>query len=274
MGSGGRGESLLRPDQDNGFILEDHPDTRRPAVDRYFYELADRMTRALDDAGLPLCKGYVMATNPSWRKQLSEWQAQILGWLKKPSIAATTLTDICIDFSHVHGDPALVERLRAFTHKEIPKHHGFLRELEALQFDHDVAITPFRTLKRERLPGQSGHRQVDVKRKGIMPLVEGTRILALAHGVAGTATLERLDGLTAGGHIHSALAEQVRYAFEFLTGLLLRAQISARRAGHTPEAYIAPESLAAPEREQLRAALATAATLRAKVHGDFTAELF
>ena len=41
MGSGGRGESLLFPDQDNGFVLADYPDERHGEIDPWFIELAD-----------------------------------------------------------------------------------------------------------------------------------------------------------------------------------------------------------------------------------------
>src|SRR5262249_60452169 len=64
MGSAGRGESLLNPDQDNGFILADHADSEHKSVDRFFMELAQRFTRGLEQAGFPLCTGAVMATNP------------------------------------------------------------------------------------------------------------------------------------------------------------------------------------------------------------------
>ena len=64
MGSAGRGESLLNPDQDNGFILADHADSERESVDRFFIALAQRFTRGLEQAGFPLCAGVVMATNP------------------------------------------------------------------------------------------------------------------------------------------------------------------------------------------------------------------
>ena len=64
MGSGGRGENFLFPDQDNGFILDDYPDAKHTAIDAFFIELAERMTRDLDTVGFPYCRGYVMATNP------------------------------------------------------------------------------------------------------------------------------------------------------------------------------------------------------------------
>ena len=44
MGSGGRGESAIGADQDNGFILADYDDADHRAVDRWFIDLAVRMT--------------------------------------------------------------------------------------------------------------------------------------------------------------------------------------------------------------------------------------
>ena len=49
MGSGGRGESLLFPDQDNGFVLADYPDERHAEIDPWFVELAV----AADDGARP-----------------------------------------------------------------------------------------------------------------------------------------------------------------------------------------------------------------------------
>src|SRR4029450_10209289 len=57
MGSAGRGESLLNPDQDNGFILADHADSENESVDRFFIELARRFTRGRRQGGFPLCGG-------------------------------------------------------------------------------------------------------------------------------------------------------------------------------------------------------------------------
>ncbi len=50
MGSGGRGESLLFPDQDHGFVLADYPDERHGEIDPWFIALPDASRQAL--AGL------------------------------------------------------------------------------------------------------------------------------------------------------------------------------------------------------------------------------
>jgi CBS domain-containing protein len=81
MGSGGRGESYLFPDQDNGFILADYPDDQHGRIDPFFIELAERMTTQMDQLGFPLCRGGVMATNPVWRKTARQWRHQVSAWM-------------------------------------------------------------------------------------------------------------------------------------------------------------------------------------------------
>ena len=68
IGSGARMESLLYPDQDNGFILGNLGDQNRLLVDQWFEGLAETMTNALAVVGFYQCPGWVMATNPRWRK--------------------------------------------------------------------------------------------------------------------------------------------------------------------------------------------------------------
>ena len=64
MGSGGRSENFVCPDQDNGFTLDDYPDGLHTKIDSWFFKLGESMTRDLDTVGLPKFKGFVMATNP------------------------------------------------------------------------------------------------------------------------------------------------------------------------------------------------------------------
>ena len=107
MGSAGRGESLLAPDQDNGFILADYDDAAHARIDAYFVPLAVRFTQLLDAIGFPLCVGNVMATNPVWRKRISEWRKQVAVWLRRRTETQLLLSDILVDFQHVWGDAAL-----------------------------------------------------------------------------------------------------------------------------------------------------------------------
>ncbi len=61
LGSGGRGESLLAMDQDNAIVYAaGEPDGPE---DQWFAELGRQVAAMLDAAGVPYCKGNIMASN-------------------------------------------------------------------------------------------------------------------------------------------------------------------------------------------------------------------
>ncbi len=68
MGSEGRGEQLLKTDQDNGLILRD--DYQPPAD---LAAICQRFSSALRDFGYPDCPGGIMVSNPQWRKRASDF---------------------------------------------------------------------------------------------------------------------------------------------------------------------------------------------------------
>ncbi len=113
MGSGGRGENFLFPDQDNGFILADYPDAEHKRVDAFFTALAERFTHDLDKVGFPLCKGNVMASNPLWRKTETQWRHQFELWAERRSPVAILFADIFLDFRAIAGPLEPAATLRA-----------------------------------------------------------------------------------------------------------------------------------------------------------------
>ena len=114
MGSGGRGESLLFPDQDH-FVLADYPDAQHGEIDPWFIELASRLSMALDRLHFPLCGGGVMATNPVWRKTLPQWRRQATLWMRGWVPATLLFCEIFFDFRCAYGECALAQDLRAFV---------------------------------------------------------------------------------------------------------------------------------------------------------------
>ena len=80
LGSGGRGESLLAMDQDNAIVYaEGEPGGPE---DLWFAELGTRVSKMLDAAGVPFCKGNIMASNPDWRRSVEDWHEVVETWLR------------------------------------------------------------------------------------------------------------------------------------------------------------------------------------------------
>ncbi|MGH6947685.1 MAG: putative nucleotidyltransferase substrate binding domain-containing protein [Kiloniellales bacterium] len=272
MGSGGRGESFLYPDQDNGLVLDDYPDERHGEIDRFFIELAERMTRRLDAVGFPLCKGYVMATNPLWRKTRGQWRQQIAAWGRKRNEAAAQLSDIFFDFRGFYGPATWVESLRETALAMAESSPAFLRALADEATRHPVALGWFGRFVTEReQPEHKG--KINLKHAGTLPLVSALRVLALSQGVTEVSTLGRIEVLARKGVLSAAEVAGLTHAVRTLTTLLLRQQLADFRAGRPVGTYLHPRQVTRREREQLVDALKAVGALTRRMRFEFRGKL-
>ena len=272
LGSGGRGENFLFPDQDNAFIVDDYPDAEHPHIDPWFIELAERMTKELDAVGLPLCKGYVMATNPVWRKTQTQWRDQIAYWMRSRSPATMRYCDIFFDFSHGFGQAGYSERLREYVTGMGTRNPGFLKDMFQIQKDHDVALGWFgRLLTETDEKGRKG--VINLKYNGTLPLVEAARLMALRHGIAETSTLSRLEGLRACDAIDDDQFDFLTGGLNHLTSLLLRQQLADFRAEDKRVTNFVPRnSLTKRERQYLAECFSAIRDLRGRLSSEFTGD--
>lgn len=268
MGSAGRGESLLAPDQDNGFIIADYPDFDHDRNDAYFVTVAQRLARTLDAVGFPFCTGNVMATNPVWRKRFSEWQRQIATWIDQRKDIHLLHADILLDFRHVWGDAELSAALRSFLTRAAGSNYEFVRKLHSIEVDHRVALGWFGLLRKEtdeaERPGV-----MNLKMRGTLPLVEGARLLSIKAGLPAISTLERLEALEAKGLIATQDHDYLRHAFIFISDLIIRQQLADHRAGRPITDYVPEASLTKREREHLVSCFRAIENLRSALRSEF-----
>lgn len=273
MGSGGRGENFLFPDQDNGFVLADYPNPRHLSIDRYFIELAERLTTALARVGFPRCRGHVMATNPLWRKTLSQWQAQLRLWLRRPNAATLRLADIFFDFVSVYGGGRLVRALREYVRERVGRHYPFLQAMQGIQGEHRVALGLFGRLLPDSTEEQR-RGQLNLKYHALLPLAESVRLLALREGIAETATLARIEALHAQKVLSGNEQDYLSGAFRQLARLILRQQIKDFRTGTPVTSFVSLASLSEREKDLLVAHLNAIKGLQDRVKAIFSADLF
>ena len=270
MGSGGRGENFIFPDQDNGFVIADYPDEDHNRIDGYFMELGSRLTATLDTVGLPLCRGYCMAVNPMWRKTLAQWFRQVEGWWRKRNRAAIQLADVLFDFQPVWGqDPELASALRRHITTTFSQDRAFLRAMYAETSGHNVGLGLFGGFVTEKEnPEHRG--QVNLKHHALLPLVETVRLLSLREGVEQTGTLARMDALHDLDVIDSYALEELRSAFVHITNILLRQQIADYRIGKAVTYFVHPDKLSKRTRGRLVEAMRTIDHLRSRVRAEVT----
>ena len=269
MGSGGRGENFLGPDQDNGFIIADDADARQAGHASYFQELAKRMTTMLDAVGFPLCKGDVMATNPLWRQSASQWCRQIDTWLRKCEPEMLLNCDIFFDFRHAYGDTALSRAVRAHVNEAVPSHPAFLRHLFSIEAHHTVALGWFGRLRKER-DGEDREGMVNLKMRGTLPLVEGVRLLSLKAGIPATSTLARLAGLKAMGAITDTDCSNLTDGFHHITRLLLRQQLEDFTARREISNFVPESRLSSREKRELVTSFRAIEALRETLKVEFS----
>ncbi len=271
MGSGGRGESFLRPDQDNGFILEDYPDTEHARIDAWFIELAERMTRALHGIGFEYCPGHIMAINPLWRKTLPQWKAQMDYWIRRGGGSTFRLCDIFFDFTPVHGDYRMARELRQHV-TQVAQHRPFLREMFRFTEHRNVALGVFGGLRKSRESGPN-RGKINLKLAGTMPLVNAVRVTALREGVSHTSTLMRIMELHEKKVLSFDEYDYLSGAFRHITMLLLGQQLKDFESNGSVGNHIAPGALSKRNRDILIDGFKAISGFRSRIRLELTGGL-
>lgn len=258
MGSGGRGEMLLRPDQDNGMILDDNLDE---AGLKWFEDFAERLNPELDRIGYRLCPGDVMARNPEYRRTLSSWREKLSSLIRNPGRKEARLANIVLDFSTLYGSDQLTMQLRAHLNNELANEQGKMLFRRMVSDDADIA-QPLGLFNRFITRPFKGSQVIDIKKTALRIIVDSMRVFALREGISRCMTLERIASLQRLGVFDADFIETMRIAFEELQDLLLTHQLDQIEKGEIPDPLIRMERLSSHDRERLRVSLRAARRMR------------
>ncbi len=266
MGSEGRGEQLLKTDQDNGLILRDGASTSETDV----ADACQRFSAALRDFGYPDCPGEIMVSNPSWRRSASDFAALVRRWLLRGDPHDLMALAIFIDARAVAGDASLLAGVRAEVGQLVAADDALLGRFAA-------AIDSFPEVaggwwNRLRAIGEHDKPMLDLKKLGIFPVVHGVRSLALREHVEATGTAARLDALVAAGRLPGALATDLTDCLQFLIGLKLKAGLAELDAGAAVSGGLRADRLSSLERDLLKDALAVVKRFKTLVRNQFHLE--
>ncbi len=268
MGSGGRKEMLLGPDQDNGFIYEDFPDDKIAEVDAFFIPFAEKLVAALARIGYPRCDGDVMVNNPLWRGRLQDWKERVSDWIRVPEAQKVRYSSIFFDFMPIAGEASLCLALRKIVHQEIKAHPIFLYHMMELDFKHKVPLSLIGRFSLEKNKKHKG--QLSIKQAGSIFIVDCVRMFLLEQQVEATTTTERLDQLVKLNIFNQETAEHIKAAFEAFTFLRLRNEISLIDQGKFPTHYLNPNSLTKKEQDILKEAFRVASKLQDSTKRHFS----
>ncbi|WP_373516290.1 DUF294 nucleotidyltransferase-like domain-containing protein [Pricia sp.] len=181
LGSQGRSEQLLHTDQDNALIFENVPENELPQTRTYFLKFSKAVNKGLKTIGYEYCPAEMMASNPEWCLSLSEWKDRVSYWITNPGPEEVLLSAIFFDYSISSGDIALVDQLTAHVFKKTEMYPIFFLHLAGGALQNPSPTGFFRSFLVEE---DGAHKDFfDVKRRALMPLIDGARVLTLSHQV-------------------------------------------------------------------------------------------
>lgn len=267
-GSQARHEQSSHSDQDNALLLSDDVDPERH--DDYFAALARFVSDGLDACGFVYCPGDAMATNPQWRQPLRTWMNYFDRWIESPDPKSVMLSSIFFDLRPVTGATELFVPLQQNILEKSQKSQLFLAHMTANALKHRPPLGFFRQFVLER--GGEHDDTLDLKHRGIVPITDIARVLALSMGSAAVNTVERLRSCGGTPTLSSEMAENLEDALEFIASLRIQHQANQIRKGRPPDNYVPPHELSELEREHLKHAFRVIQTMQESMAKRFRAD--
>ena len=267
MGSGGRKEMMLAPDQDNGIILSDDPRVKKADVSAWFSLFAERLIVNLAEIGYARCPGEIMASNPLFCKTLTEWKEQISHLAEFPNEKGARWSNVVFDFDTLYGDDRLTVNLRRHMHEVLSEK----KRLLCLMVEDDAEGRPpigmFKRLITSDEKQSKG--RIDIKRNGLRIIADAARVYALSCGITAGNTCDRINALVRLGIIDIDFADSILSAYNELVTLVLDHQLEQHRCGEFPDKLIDPKEITPHMREVLRDAMLAVRRFQLKLQGDF-----
>lgn len=269
LGSEGRGEQLLRTDQDNAIIYEDVPEDLKEKAAEYFLKIGAEMVEVLINCGISSCPGNIMASNPKWVKPLSKWKEYFSEWILKPTEESLLNATIFFDYRPVVGSEALADQLTDYVYEEVGRKHFFFNFLAKNAYMKPAPLGFFKGFMVEK---SGEHRdQFDIKARAMMPLADLARLLILSHGVVKiNNTFKRFEKLAELEPVNQELFIQAGKAFEILMRMRALEGLQNENSGR----YINPEALGKLQRQLLKNTFSPISDLQELVKIRFQLDYF
>ena len=247
MGSEGRGEQILKTDQDNAIIMDDDC----TISDEKLKEFTNKFTETLVDFGFPRCEGNIMVSNPYWCRKESNFKDLIYEWITQPSPDNFMNLAIFYDAVSVSGNRDLVLRLKEYIFKIASNSQQFNAHFAKIITSFNVPLGFFDGFVLDSKDNKHKN-ELNIKKGGIFIIVQGVRSLSLEHKLYNTSTAKRIKRLNELGVIENELASEITMAFNFLTNINLKSNLEKLDKNEKVDNYINPNNLNTMEKDLLK----------------------
>jgi CBS domain-containing protein len=265
LGSQARREATPGSDADSAIVW--YGDVREELVRPYLHALAREVVKGLEACGIRVDSHGATASDVLFVRSLESWRRVALDWIERPTREqALILVSVLVDSRPVWGvhsgapvsdtfraassRPELLHLLARFALSHRPP-TGFLR---GLVVEHD-----------------GEHRgRLDLKRGGLLPVVDLARWAGMAAGVTSASTLERLRAAGDAGTLPAADVHTLEDAFELFGELRMEHQVGQLRAGMEPDDHLNPDELSALTRSYLKEAFRAVASVQRRLAAELS----
>jgi CBS domain-containing protein len=238
MGSEGRNEQIIKTDQDNALVVCDNVDVEQ------YRPYMNNMTDILIDFGYPRCEGNIMVSNPFWCKTVSDYKKETAKWIEAPDMQNYMDLAIFFDSFAVAGNKELLINLKDDLFNKLHDKDVFMAYFAraTLTFETPSKIANFMTKTHN----------IDIKKTGVFPIVQGVRSLALRERIRETTTIKRIKLLVQKKVLDSELASELLEAFDVLNTIRLKAQLQKLQDAKTIDNSVDTHTLGKIERDLLK----------------------
>jgi CBS domain-containing protein len=264
LGSAARREFTLSSDQDNALAYANPPAGQETQVDAYFERIGSEVNRGLARCGIGVDNNGVLAGKRLWRMSRSDWLATFDECLHQPDESHLVRATVSFDFRPTSGGlevaPELSDRIRAAR-----RYPAFMRLMARTASGFAVPLG----FRGQLATGKDGDPEgkLDIKRGGVIPLVNLVRFHALANGVTISATLERIEAIASVGGLEHGAADALREAYGVITRVRLEHHAQLIAADKDADNLIDPGELGPIAQSELREAFHVVRRAQKRVAG-------
>ncbi len=245
MGSEGRGEQILRTDQDNALIISNDCTVSQEEIEKF----ANKFTEHLVDMGYPRCDGNIMVSNPYWRKTTKEFEDTVCDWIESTNQEKLINLAIFYDALCVAGDKYLLIRLKEHLSKVANSSGVFFTFFAKPTLSFATPLGMFANFVLDKTEHKD---ELDIKKGGIFPIVHGIRALSLEKGINRTNTVDRIKELNDIDIIDREFASELIESLTFLLYLRLKFRLEKIDSMQELDNYINPNNLNMLEKDLLK----------------------
>jgi CBS domain-containing protein len=207
----------------------------------------------------------VSAGDPLFARPLASWQAAAAKVVRDPyGDNAVVIASVLLDCRPVWGD----ETWQSVTGPLVTgaAESGLLRAMLRLALAHRLPTGFFRDFVVE----SGGQRRglLDLKRGGILPIVDLARWAGLSAGLGPASTVQRLEAAAAAGVLSEENVKTLIEAFAVVREVRISHQIEQLEAGVPADDFIRPDWLSSIGRAQLKEAFRAVAAVQRRLTGE------